>query len=155
MKIPSVLACLALCATPLFFTACMDPYDAYGGGPPALPAHRPGYTVTVLPSGYRTVVVSGTRYYQHGGVYYQRQGRGYVVVGSPYRRFSEHERGRDRDRRPDWNDPHPGQAGGVTVVRRLPGGYRTVTHRGVRYYRAGDVYYQSRGDGYIVVRNPY
>jgi hypothetical protein len=111
--------------------------------------------VTVLPSGYRTVAVAGTRYYHHGGVYYRREGRKYVVVESPYRRFSEYDRGRDRDRRPDWNNPHPGHAGGVTVARRLPGGYRTVTHRGVRYYRVGDVYYQSRGDGYIVVESPY
>jgi len=155
MKIPSVLACLALCTAPLFFTACIDPYGASGGALPALPAHRPGRTVTVLPSGYRTVAVAGTRYYHHGGVYYRREGRKYVVVESPYRRFSEYDRGRDRDRRPDWNNPHPGHAGGVTVARRLPGGYRTVTHRGVRYYRVGDVYYQSRGDGYIVVESPY
>ena len=59
---------------------------------------------------------------------------GYVVVDSPY-----------------------GMSGstGVNVIRELPSGYRVVTHGGNRYYRAGDVYYQQRSGGYVVVANPF
>lgn len=164
MKIPPVLTCLILCAAPLAFTGCVDPYYSGGGAVAVQPAYRPGYTITTLPSGYRSEVIAGSRYYRHNDIYYRSQGRGYVVVESPHRRFSDRgpgsdrdrgpDRDRDRDGRPNWNDPRPNVPGGP-VVRRLPNGYKTVTHRGARYYRAGDVYYQSRGDGYIIVRSPY
>ncbi len=40
--------------------------------------------ITRLPSGYRTVTHGGTRYYQAGDQYYQRQANGYIVVSRPY-----------------------------------------------------------------------
>lgn len=117
------------------------------------PAYRPGYVVTSLPYGYRTELISGTRYYYHNDVYYRPSGRGYIVVESPHRHGPP--RGDwDRDGRPDRRGPYPHDHD-VTVVRRLPSGYRVVTHHGQRYYLAGDVYYQARGDGYIVVRSPF
>lgn len=40
--------------------------------------------VTQLPSGYRTVVRDGVRYYQVRDTYYQQRGNGYVIVSPPY-----------------------------------------------------------------------
>lgn len=98
----------------------------------AHPGYRTGHIVTTLPDGYRTVTVSGTRYYTYGDTYYRPQGTGYIVVDSPYSTSS-----------------------GMTVVRELPSGYQVITRHGQRYYRAGDVYYQSRPGGYMVVESPY
>lgn len=158
MRIQPVIASLTLCAAALALTGCVDPYYAGGGGVAVTSHYQPGYSVAVLPSGYRTEVIAGTSYYHHGGVYYRPSGRGYVVVNSPHRHSGGYRpdprRDRDRDGRPNWNDPRPNVPGGQ-MVRRLPNGYQTVTHRGTRYYRVGDVYYQSRGEGYIVVARPY
>jgi hypothetical protein len=41
------------------------------------------------------------------------------------------------------------------VVPALPTGYSTVTHRGVRYYQAGGVYYRPTTSGYTVVTSPF
>ena len=43
----------------------------------------------------------------------------------------------------------------TTVVRELPSGYRVITRGGQQYYQAGNVYYQSRPGGYVVVENPF
>jgi hypothetical protein len=141
MKPRSTIGCLSLLAATLSFTGCVDPYYA-GGGVTVASTYQPGYVVTTLPSGYRTERIGGTSYYHHGEVYYRPHGRGYVVVESPHR-----HRG-DRHRRPgDYHEER--------VIRQLPSGYQVVTHRGTRYYRAGNVYYQPRGEGYIVVRSPF
>ncbi len=158
MKLPSTIASLTLFTAAFSFTGCVDPYYAGGGGVAVTSTtYRPGYSVTTLPSGYRTEVISGTSYYHHGDVYYRPQGRGYVVVESPHRHHDGNRPGgrdRDRDGRPDRYESH-GDYHGERVIRQLPNGYQTVTHRGTRYYRAGDVYYQSRGEGYIIVRSPF
>lgn len=47
--------------------------------------HRESTTVIrTLPSGYRIVTHSGTRYYESRGTYYQTAPGGYVIVRSPY-----------------------------------------------------------------------
>lgn len=97
--------------------------------------YQPGYAVSTLPPGYRTEVINGVRYYRHDHVYYRPEGSGYVVVETPRTIV----------------DAHPG----ASIVRTLPGGYEVVTYRGQRYYRSGNVYYQSRGDGYAIVPSPY
>ena len=114
------------------------------------PVYRPGYVVTTLPPGHRVEVISGTRYYYHNNVYYRPQGRGYVVVDSPRhrgdwdgRRHDGYRDGRDYDRRE------------VRVIRTLPGRHVVVNHRGQRYYRVGNVYYQSREGGYVTVSSPF
>ncbi len=142
-----ILSAAAAGAAAFLLPGCVDPY--YAGTTATV--YRPGYVVQSLPSGYRVETISGTRYYYHNDVYYRPQGRGYVVVESPHR----HAR-RDYDRRDDhrW-DRNRGPRRDVTVIRELPRGYKVVTHRGQRYYRAGDVYYQSRGGGYVVVRSPF
>jgi hypothetical protein len=40
------------------------------------------------------------------------------------------------------------------VVQRLPRGYRTVTHRGDRYYYAGGNWYRPYGQRFVIVRPP-
>lgn len=42
-----------------------------------------GVVVTYLPSGYRTVYVGRTTYYEYENIYYQRCPSGYVVVDAP------------------------------------------------------------------------
>lgn len=44
---------------------------------------KPGYVVTTLPAGTKTRVYKGTTYYYYDGVYYQPQGRRYIVVTEP------------------------------------------------------------------------
>jgi len=168
MKTTTVLLSVAAAGAGIFLTSCADPY--YTGGSATVTAYRPGYVVHTLPPGYRTEVISGTRYYQHNNVYYRSQGREYVVVDSPHRHGGD--RGRDWDRRNDrdryngrdrdWNGrpdrgPDRNDHGhrDVTVIRELPRGYKVINRGGQRYYQAGNVYYQSRGEGYIVVRSPY
>lgn len=92
--------------------------------------------IQTLPSGYREEVVDGNRYYRTGDVYYRRDGRGYTVVDLPGNRT-----------RQVYDDG--------TVVTTLPSGARVVNRGATRYYESGGVYYQSRGNGYVVVRNPY
>lgn len=96
-----------------------------------------GYEVRALPYGYRTEVVSGTTYYVHNGSYYRpRPGGRFVVVTAPRRVYVQ--------------GSHP-----TAVITRLPAGYRVVTHRGVRYYQSRNVFYQQRGNGYVIVARPY
>lgn len=95
------------------------------------PEYRTGHIITTLPDGYKTVTVSGTRYYTYGDRYYRSQGDGYVVVDSPYT---------SRD---------------VSVIRELPSGYRVVTRQGQSYYQVGDVYYRRSADGYVIVQEPF
>lgn len=45
-----------------------------------------GAVITVLPFGYRTVVVNGAKYYCHNNIYYQPCPMGYVVVPQPIER---------------------------------------------------------------------
>ena len=127
--------------------------------------YEPGYVVGTLPSGYRTEVISGTRYYYHDNVYYRPQGNRYVVVKSPrpggsgwdgnQRGYDRDWDGRDRDgdgRDRDSRDDHRGHNHReTTVIRTLPSGYVVVNRGGQRYYRVNDVYYQSRSGGYVVV----
>lgn len=45
---------------------------------------RTGVIIATRPRYSRTVIVTGTRYYYYGGVYYVASGTGYVVVAAPY-----------------------------------------------------------------------
>ena len=158
---PTVLMLIAAGAGALL-TSCVDTYPA--GPTTVVESHyRPGYVINTLPSGYRAEVIGGTRYYYHNNVYYRPQGRSYVVVDSPHRHIPRHDgdwdRRSDRDGRPDrdWDRRRPGSGRdrNVTVIRELPNGYTVVNHRGQRYYRAGDRYYQPREGGYIIVGSPF
>jgi hypothetical protein len=132
---PRVLGCLAVAIATLL-PSCVDPYTHSQG--PAVTSYRAGYEVRTLPSGYRTEIVDGSSYYVHNGTYYRPRSGRYVVVEAP-RRARYH-------RQPAHQE---------VVITRLPRGYRTINHRGVRYYQVNDVYYQQRGSGYIVVRRPF
>lgn len=48
------------------------------------PVYSPGYTVTTLSPGYRTVRYRRQVYYVDRDVYYRRHHGGYVVVRRPY-----------------------------------------------------------------------
>lgn len=153
MKFPSPLA---LAATVLFggLIGCVTPYDVSGGAV-VTSSYQPGYVVTSLPAGYRTVTYGGTRYYQHDNVYYRPRGSGYAVVDRP-RAAGPVRRDWDRDGIRNRRDPNPTRYDrDITVIRNLPPGYRVVERGGNRYYRAGDTYYERRANGYVAVRQPY
>lgn len=166
-------------------SSCMDPYYGGGSTTTTVTEyHRPGYAVNTLPARYETEVVGGVRYYRHENVYYRPQGSRYVVVeaprgsrgwedrnrnGRPDRYDDRGDRGDRRDgydRRESY-DRRDGYEGRdsygrpdsyrreTTVIRTLPSGAQVVTHRGTRYYQAGNTYYQSRGDGYVIVDRPF
>jgi hypothetical protein len=115
-----------------FALAGMGSCTYYDTPTAAAPEYTTGHVVTTLPDGYRTVTISGTRYYTYGDRYYRSQGNGYMVVDSPY-----------------------GRGSGVSVVSELPAGYRVITRHGQRYYQVGDVYYQNRSGGYVIVDSPF
>lgn len=130
---PLLFGCFGL-ATAALLTSCVDTYvDPY---PTTVTTYRSGYEVHTLPPGYRTEIIDGSNYYVHNGTYYRPRSGGYVVVDSPRERARHHH--------------HPSR-----IVTTLPSGYRTVEYHGTRYYRAGDVYYQPSGSGYIIVNRPY
>jgi hypothetical protein len=147
MKTKATVLMLIAAGSGALLTSCVDTYATHTAV--VEPAYRPGYVVHTLPSGYRAEVIGGTRYYYHNNVYYRPQGRSYVVVDPPRHHVPRHYEDRDWDRR----GPRPDRD--VTVIRELPSGYTVVNHRGRRYYRAGDRYYQSSGSGYIIVDSPF
>ncbi|WP_193211391.1 DUF6515 family protein [Luteolibacter marinus] len=154
MKTTSTLACCAAILAGGSLVSCVAPYDVSGGAVVAS-TYQPGYTVTRLPSGYRTAVYGGTRYYYHNDTYYRPRGNGYVVVETPRGARRSH-RDWDGDGRRNYRDPRPTVPdANVRVIRRLPDGYREVHHHGQRYYRYGNTYYQSRGSGFVIVASPF
>ena len=136
-----VVACLAFASVGLL-PSCVDPYYAgggsaqYGGSYQSGP-YQSGYSVRTLPPGYRTERYGDSDYYYSGSNYYQRRADGYVVVEAPRQRSSGYSSG--------YHD-HDG------MITRLPPGTRVIEHRGTRYYQSGNVYYQRRGEGYVVVQ---
>jgi hypothetical protein len=119
-----VLASFALTAAALL-PSCVAPYP--GGQQSSVSV---GYEVRSLPSGYRTEIVGGNRYYIHGDTYYRSRSGRYVVVDSP------------RVRR------GPSQQ---VYIERLPPGYRMVRRGGQQYYYANNRYYQKSGSRYLAV----
>lgn len=101
----------------------------------ARPCRRPpstarvGRRVTMLPAGHRTVVVRGSSYYYHDGVFYGRGPSGYTVVVAPV----------------------------GAVVARPPRGHTTVYVDGephYSWYYYNGAYYVVTKDGYVVVEPP-
>jgi len=128
----------------LMLTSCVvDPYPPQRTvevGP-----YHPGYVVERIPGRYDVEMIGGVRYYRYNNVYYRPQGSRYVVVESPH----YHGPG-------PVMPPGPVRGPGFgTTVRVLPNGARIVTHNRVRYWEHNNVYYQSRGNGYVIVRSPF
>jgi len=154
-------------AVTLGLSSCVAPYDAYGST--TVTTYSPGHRINTLPSGYRTEIIGSRTYYYHNGAYYNRGGSGYVVVDRPHgsrhqddwsrhnQRDSRDQRDRydnRRDQRDGYRDRN-GRWDNARVMTRLPGGYRTVTHRGQQYYTQGNSYYRRQGNGYVTVNAPF
>ena len=86
----------------------------------------PGYVAPTVPYGAVVVGSGPSRYWFHGGVWYQPYGPRYRVVLPPV---------------------------GV-VIPLLPPAYVTVTLGGLPYYYAGGVYYRAVPEGYMVANPP-
>lgn len=129
----SILGCFGIvCVVAL--PSCVDPY--YYGPSHPVTTYYPGHEVPYLPRGYRTEVIYGTTYYSYNGIYYRPRSGRYVVVEPPRGHFA-----------------YPPARHGV--IRQLPPGCRRIYHHGAYYYQRGDVYYQQRGPGYVIVGRPY
>ncbi|MEO5914133.1 MAG: DUF6515 family protein [Luteolibacter sp.] len=111
--------------------SCVAPYPGPGQQATAV---RVGYEVRTLPSGYRTEVVGGSRYFVHNGTYYRSRSGRYVVVEAPHGHYPPSR---------------------VVYVDRLPSGYRVVHYSGRQYYQVNDRYYQRSGNRYMIVSRPY
>ena len=159
------IALFTLGTATALLSGCVETYSPAPGGA-VVTTYQPGYVVQTLPQGYRTEVISGTRYYYHDNVYYRPQGSSYVVVRSPRpggTGWDGNQRGYDRDwdgvdRDGDGRDRDDYQHhrhSEVRVIHTLPSGYVVVNRSGQRYYRVGNVYYQSRSGGYVVVDSPF
>lgn len=144
-----VLGCLGI-TLGILLPGCVESYAQDYGSPYATTAYRPGYEVRVLPPGYRSEVIGGTRYYHHSGTYYRPRSGGYVVVEAPRTSYSSQTRVYDSAARPDH--PYAHRDG---LVPRLPSGYRAINTGRGRYYEYNDTYYQQRGSGYAIVGRPY
>lgn len=151
MKPNSLFTSLAAAGAALALSSCVDPY--YGSASVTTTTYEPGYVIDTLPSGYTTIDIGGTTYYSYNDTYYRPRGNRYVVVEHPQRahRHSGPHGDRDHDGIDNWQDRRRDNA----YVQRLPERYRIVTHRGTRYYVAGDTYYRPRGEGYMVVTSPF
>ena len=147
MKTPHLILSLIAVGIGGMLTSCVDPYYAGTTTHTRVTEYRPGYVVQSLPSRYDTETIGGVRYYRNDDVYFRPQGDRYVVVEPPRgsRYFSER---RDYDGRGSYTRQS-------TIVRNLPDGARVVTHRGTRYYRYGDTYYEPYGQDYVVVNSPF
>lgn len=131
-------------------SSCVAPYDTGVATTSTTTTYSPGYTVTSLPSGYRSETIDGSNYYYHNGAYYRSQSNKYVVVDAPrrsryYNEYSQYGTSTVRNNRD----------GSSSVITTLPSGYQTVDYRGTPYYRAQDTYYRRQGNGYITVANPF
>lgn len=127
----------------LMLTSCVvdsyPPQRTVDAGP-----YRPGYVVERIPGRYATESIGGVNYYHYNNVYYRPQGGRYVVVESPHMH------------RPGPMVPPTGRIHGYgSTITTLPNGARVVTHNRARYWVHDNVYYQSRGNGYVIVRSPY
>ena len=94
------------------------------GTPHRLP--RIGHHVKAMPKGFIEISLGMKRFFYHGGAYYRRGLRGYVVVPAPI---------------------------GV-VLSVLPPGFQVVIAGSSTYYRYGGVYYRPVPTGYMVVQEP-
>lgn len=154
MKQTHLLKLIAVGFAVSLSSCVIDPYYSEPSHTHVTTVYRPGYEVRTLPSGYTTQTINGTRYYYHDNVYYSSRNGRYVVVDNP-----RHHGPRRYDDRRDYRDrrdrDYRRNSDQVTIIRTLPGGARSVNYRGQQYYRSGNTYYQSRGNGYVIVTNPY
>lgn len=88
-----------------------------------------GVRLTVLPSPYIRIVVSGVPYFYASGVYYRQYGSGYIVVSAPIGAF----------------------------VQTLPPGFIAFSIGVTTYYYVNDTYYvwDDIRDGFVVAAKPY
>ena len=146
----------ALCLT---LVSCVDVYDDghaghYGGASTSYSTYQPGYSISSLPQGYRSEVISGQNYYYHNGAYYQRNSNGYVVTEAPRssRYYTDYSRSRQTVQ-PGSRTTYTTYQPGYTTTS-LPQGYRSETISGRNYYYHNGAYYQRGSNGYVVTEAP-
>lgn len=87
------------------------------------PYPRYGKTVVITTPSFRTVIISGSKYYYDDGIFYRRYSDRYVVIPAPI----------------------------GAVVSALPYGCSTVIIGGVTYYKNNGIYYRATASGYYEV----
>ncbi|BBO75257.1 hypothetical protein DSCW_26740 [Desulfosarcina widdelii] len=106
----------------VFTTIATVVYAQPGRGP----GHGPGEVLHKMPPDHRTVNVGNSRYYFHGGAFYQQRPGGFFPVHAPV----------------------------GAVVFSLPVGAMALLVGGITYYLYNDVYYRRAQQGYVVVEQP-
>ena len=107
----------------LVFTTMATVAVAQPGRGPGL---GPGEVLHKMPPGHRAVHFGGSRYYFHGGAFYQKRPGGFFPVHAPV----------------------------GAVVFSLPVGAMALLVGGITYYLYNDVYYRRTSQGYVVVEKP-
>jgi len=146
---PLVLGCLGI-AIGTLLPGCVEPYVQGYGPSYGATVYRPGYEVRALPTGYRTEIIDGTRYYNYNGTYYRSRSGSYVVVEAPRSHYESTRPRNDSYARHDRPDVRH-----EVIITRLPQGYREIDTRNGRYYQYNDEYYQQRDSGYVIVSRPF
>ncbi|WP_319524068.1 DUF6515 family protein [uncultured Desulfosarcina sp.] len=105
-----------------FTTIATVAYAQPGRGP----GHGSGEVLRKMPPDHRTVNVGNSRYYFHGGAFYQQRPGGFFPVHAPV----------------------------GAVIFSLPVGAMALLVGGITYYLYNDVYYRRASQGYVVVEQP-
>jgi hypothetical protein len=151
IAVTGAVACFTL-------ASCVDVYDdghsGHLGGTSSYTTYQPGYSLSSLPSGYRSETISGRNYYYHNGAYYQRNSSGYVVTEAPRqsRYYDEYNRSRQvvtPGGRTTYTTYQPGYR-----TTSLPSGYRSENISGRDYYYHNGAYYLRDSRGYVVTEAP-
>lgn len=130
----SLLLCAVGSLAMFLFTSCADP-NYYNGGT----TYHSSSSFTTLPSGYRTVHVSGVPYYYHGNDWYRRSSGRYIRCARPYGYYGPVGR----------VSCYPGYG-----ISSLSYGYRSCVVGGNRYYHHGNTWYRRNGSRYVVCPRP-
>ena len=85
-----------------------------------------GYLFDALPIGYREIVYGRRRMFFHNGIWYERSGRGYLVILPPI----------------------------GALVPVLPPDYTSLMYGGAPYYYANNTYYSAGPSGFMVIEQP-
>lgn len=92
-------------------------------------------SLSVLPTGYRTVHVGGNPYYYARNSWYRRSNGRYISCSRPHGYHGS-------------VGAFYGGYGSGYGLSRLPGGFRTVNYGGQIYYNSGSSWYHRRGGRY-------
>lgn len=112
----------------LSVSSCVVPDGGFG--------NYSSLSLSVLPTGYRTVYVGGNPYYYVSNSWYRRSNGRYIGCPRPYGYSGS------------IGSSYNGRYGSNYGLTRLPSGYRTVTYGGQIFYNNGSSWYNRNSGRY-------